>query len=343
MDDSDLLNYDSDAFTEEQHVNQLPEANQDQQSLPLAAVLPQRDNKPKKGPKKDSEPRAEAPSVRAYPPSSTIDHYGVLILENQHPQEEVVYKVTKNARHKPTRALFIGNLRRPINAILFQTYLRELIVEVDPSFGVDRAWMNKTRTHAIILFNQTAAAEAVRARLNGKMYPDTAEREALLSEFHAREQARYERDSATGNCKPPRVVSLDDVAQHSLYVDYCRVSQVEDLIYEEDSGPKNGKWQFAYRRQGVHGDVEAEHLLLEGDFRPRRDRENKGRAKHDRDRDVRNDGKSSRKSSYVPRDEHGAQKLRGEDRGSGRSYRRSYNRTRLRSRSPPALVNGEQC
>lgn len=286
-----------------------------------------------------AKPKKQKKNLRKLDTQQTIDHYGLLILERAHPQEEVVYLVLARAKHRPTRALFIGNIRRPVNAILFQNHLRALLADENAAWAVDRAWMNKTRTHAVVLFNQTEAAEAMRKALNGAKYPSAAERELLLEEFHARERARAEQLN-----KPARVVDLADVEQLALFVDYCQVGQIGDIIFEEDQGPKNGKWQMVYRRQGEHGEVEAEHLLLEGDVRPRRDkgrRDNEG-SRRDARRDGntrrdtrRDDRRDERRDERRDRDDARSEEgRRGYDASAERRPYLRYNQTRLRLRSP---------
>lgn len=276
-----------------------------------------------------------------------VDHYGLLVLDKPQSQEEVLYQVQEKSKHRPTRALFVGNLRRPLNAISFQNHLRKLLQDIDSSYTIDRAWMNRTRTHAIVLASHVAAAEALRAALNGELYPSESERNELLQEYLERETARNE--------KPLR--ELDSIKQHDMFVDYMLVGDISTWIFEEDSGPKNGKWRVEYRRQGEFGDVGAEHLLLEGDFRPQLpEKERKGFEKNpnkrrrkevetDKDRNTtrmkdrnRNDGNDRNANENNQTKKHTSyNRTESDTQDSERSSRGAYLRTyraRLRSRSP---------
>lgn len=226
-----------------------------------------------------------------------IDRTGLVVPEVPLPQEEVFYKVLQRPRHHATRALFIGNLRRPVNAIKFQNYLRQLVSDANPRYGVERAWMNRTRTHAVVLLNEVEAARAVRNAMNGSLYPDAEEREQLWRQMG-------ELDDKARDLRP------EDVPQHELFVDYIQVAQISTWIFEEDHGPRNGQWRVFYRRRGEHGDVEADHLLLEGEFKP-----------------VLNADRDRRKR---PKREPHAR----EDTDKRGHYLRGYNRARLRSASP---------
>lgn len=178
-------------------------------------------------------------------------------------QEQVVYKVTRAALHHPTRVLFVGNLRRPVMATQFQNDLRVMVKKIHPSYKIDRAWMNRSRTHAIVLTNSLEASRAIRRCLNGTLYPSADDKERL-------EQlplAKMRRDT-NGVAVSTGRTGKQDTGMLTLFVDYMMLSQINEWIFEEDFGPRDAAWRVVYRRYGEYGDVVAEHLLLEGEFRP---------------------------------------------------------------------------
>lgn len=186
----------------------------------------------------------------------TIDYRG-LTVTGTHPQEKIVYALVDQAQHRPTRALFIGNVRKPVDALQFQNHLRVLVKAVHATFAVERVWMNRSRTHALVVTNCVDAAKVIRVRLNGTEYPGKDERVDF---------ARLIGSSALlGGFSPPERKLL------RLFVDFIRPAQVGDWTYEEDYGPRTAVWRVDYRRQGEYGEVAAEHTLLEGDFRPLRE------------------------------------------------------------------------
>lgn len=235
-----------------------------------------------------------------------IDRTGLVVPEVPLAQEQVFYAVQQRPKHHATRALFIGNLRRPVNAIKFQHYLRQLVSRVDPTYSVERAWMNRTRTHAVVLVNEVEAARVMRQTLNGTLYPDAEERSELWRQMSELDQGAH-------------TAGPETVPQHPLYVDYIQVAQINTWIFEEDHGPRDGQWRVFYRRKGEHGEVEADHLLLEGDFKPilPADRDRRKRPKRD--------------SHHHEYHEPGRARRDPDQRGQ---YLRGYNRARLRSGSP---------
>lgn len=253
--------------------------------------------------------------------------------------------------------MFIGNLRRPLDANEFQSHLRRLAAiasaEVDPADGpefvIERAWLNRSRTHGIVLVNDERGAQFIRDRLNGSRYPTEADDSRLQEQHDGREQARYAREVAEfDRLAPPQrtetagvddlEVDLDDldsrpapvpvpprqldIRRHGLYVDYIPVKVINQWIFEEDRGPKNAQWKVDYQQRG--DDTFAVHQLLEGDFKPRYDTA-LHHPKYGRQQ-YRGDYYAER-SSYVPRTDtyYGENKLR--------SYG-SFKKPRSRSRSP---------
>lgn len=203
----------------------------------------------------ESDPLVNKESQLASLPRRPMDYYGVSLATSPVPQERIVYEVVSRAHHYPTRALFIGNLRKPIDALQFQNHLRVLVKRVHASYKVDRAWMNRSRTHAIVLTNSLEAARAIRGQLNGKVYPSADERDQLMNSNGI---------SAVTSSIPIK----SKAPQYELFVDYLRLSQIGEWIFEEDYGPKDAVWRVDYRRQDQYGDIAAEHTLLEGEFRP---------------------------------------------------------------------------
>lgn len=185
----------------------------------------------------------------------TRDRSGLMFSQHL-PQEDVVYTVTKESHHTPTRVVFIGNLRKPLDTMSFQDHLSVLVKRMHPLYKIVRVWMNRSRTHALVLTGSVETARALRRQLNGSKYPESSEREYL---------ARFESKLSGGDLTSTDTQSL---VQHELFVDYLEFQHMSHFIFEEDYGPKDAKWRVDYRRQGEHGEVAAEHTLLEGKFRP---------------------------------------------------------------------------
>lgn len=268
-----------------------------------------------------------------------IDHLGLQQSLEIEPQEEVVYEVVETPIFNVTRALFIGNLRRPLNAIGFQNYLKQLTADFanetnvsGMEYAVERAWLNRTRTHGIVLLNSENAAVYIRDRLNASTYPFPDEDLKLKREFEQREHDRYSTELAEyedllkkyresqsdliTHIQDPEEIDLDDdcrersptlieppakepeeprefkVERLELYVDYIPVKVINQWIFEEDKGPRNGKWKVVY--ENIDNSLIAQHKLLEGDFIPKYD----NRRNHPR-LNLRRNGLANKKSNYV--------------------------------------------
>lgn len=207
------------------------------------------------------EPTTSNEAARPEPYSGNVVISGrsdrIGLMYSQHlPQEDVVYSVTKEPHHKPTRVAFIGNVRKPLDAMEFQDYLGILVRRTNPRHNIVRVWMNRSRTHALVLTRDVETARTLRKELNGSKYPDSSEREYLARVASHLSGAEF---AAT---------DMESLKQYELFVDYLEFWQMSQFIFEEDYGPKNAKWRVDYRRQGEHGEIAAEHTLLEGRFRP---------------------------------------------------------------------------
>ncbi|CAK9441506.1 uncharacterized protein LODBEIA_P53740 [Lodderomyces beijingensis] len=193
-------------------------------------------------------------------------------------EADVVYEVTEKPQFHTTRALFIGNLRRPINAGDFQRYLRGIAAEADITFKIDRAWLNRLRTHAVVLVSTEEGAEYLRREIMGKIYPGEAEDLRLKEEFENSEIARFENekrhyeeavDDEEREKLPAPVEPRDFVTERlPLYVEFIPVKAINQWTFEEDKGPKNGKWKLEFVKRD-DDDVVVSHTLLNGDFIPR--------------------------------------------------------------------------
>lgn len=207
------------------------------------------------------------------PEQKPVDHHGLQTPGELEPQEEVVYVVNDEPAFNVTRALFIGNLRRPINAIDFQNYLKDLAAACGDNI-IERAWLNRTRTHGIVLVDKEEGAKYIRERLNGTKYPSEEEDARLKDEHDVREKENYEKqlqEYEEGEDKDslpePALPKEYSVERKLLYVDFIPVKAINQWIYEEDKGPRNGKWKIGYENKG--DDILATHALLSGDFMPR--------------------------------------------------------------------------
>jgi hypothetical protein len=222
---------------------------------------------------------------------NALDHQGLRIDDGVEPQEEVLYTVTDEPAFNPTRALFIGNLRRPINANEFQQFLRQLLRDSGGNYVVERAWLNRTRTHGIVLVDREEGADYLRQQLNGSIYPRPEDDVRLREEFDRLELERYNRevqeyesrkqelgldDAAMESedrpsLEPPRPLKEFQPVREPLYVDYIPVKAINQWIFEEDKGPRNGKWKIVYElpADDPSAGILATHVLLNGDFVPR--------------------------------------------------------------------------
>lgn len=220
-------------------------------------------------PEFNNEPEEEKVESEKKP----IDHHGLQTPSKLEPQEEVIYEIRDEPAFNLTRALFIGNLRRPINAIDFQNYLKELASAGGDNI-IERAWLNRTRTHGIVLVDREEGAKYIRDRLNGSIYPSEEEGLRLKEEYDRREKENYkkqlqdyeEAEDKVSLTQPSSPKELS-VERKPLYVDFIPVKAINQWIYEEDKGPRNGKWQIGYENKG--DDILANHALLTGDFMPR--------------------------------------------------------------------------
>lgn len=302
--------------TSEAPIEQLSKTKNQKQTARVSTGNAEHENKKKRG--RNDRNYSDKSSERQW------DHHGLTVLEKPHPQELVLYRVDKKPKHRPTRTLFIGNLRRPLDAIGFQNHLRQVLRDIDSSYTIDRAWMNRTRTHSIVLVSHVEAAEALRGLLHGQLYPLEEERMELYNEYADRERSKNRKEA-----RP-----LESIEQHRLFVDYMDKRDIGQWIFEEDLGPKNGKWRVEYRRQGEHGEVGAEHLLLEGDFRPIM-KEKRERDRHD---DYRNNSRESSKDHRTSRDTEDRQdrpnQKRARNNDGNRVQKQNYNRTESRRDQP---------
>ncbi|KAI3403591.2 hypothetical protein KGF56_003636 [Candida oxycetoniae] len=185
---------------------------------------------------------------------------------------DVVYEVNKKSQFHTTRALFIGNLRRPINAGNFQQFLRDIASSnKEVRINIDRAWLNRLRTHAIVLVNHEEGAEYMRSKLLGSIYPGEEEDLRLKEEFENHEVERFENEKR--NCEDSEEAKKNLVEPREffterlpLYVEYIPVKAISQWTFEEDKGPKDGIWKLEFENRGE--DTVVSHTLLNGDFIP---------------------------------------------------------------------------
>lgn len=194
---------------------------------------------------------------------------------------DVRYEVIEEPQYHVTRGLFIGNLRRPINSGHFQEHLRKLASEnKDIPIRIERAWLTRLRTHAIVLVNTEEAAKYMRSQLNGSIYPDEEEDARLKEEFENHEIERFEEDTKryeedverasaeeTAHLHPPREPREFTTDRIPLYVEYIPVKAINQWTFEEDRGPRDGKWKLEYVNR--NDELVASHTLLNGEFIPR--------------------------------------------------------------------------
>ncbi|EGW31150.1 uncharacterized protein SPAPADRAFT_63062 [Spathaspora passalidarum NRRL Y-27907] len=207
-----------------------------------------------------------------------IDHIG--LQPHIDSEEDVLYEVKDDSTFHVTRALFIANLRRPINSAHFQEYLKGL-AQTSGGYLIERAWLNRGRTHAIVLVNTEEGARTLRSKLVGSIYPPEEEDAKLKQEFENIEVERYESEvrqyedalaraqdeDEKSAIQPPVEPRNIAVERHTLYVDYIPVKAINQWVFEEDKGPRDGKWKIDYEFKG--DETVATHTLLNGDFIPR--------------------------------------------------------------------------
>ncbi|KAI5956177.1 hypothetical protein KGF54_000652 [Candida jiufengensis] len=212
-----------------------------------------------------------------------VDNMGLELgsADDMTDQEEIRYEVTEEPQYHVTRAIFLGNLRRPINAGHFQQHLRKLVAEnKEIDIHIDRAWLNRPRTHGIVLVNSEEGAEYLRSRLSGSIYPPQEEDEKLKEEFENREIERFEEqqrhykdelerlgEEEGRNIESPPEPREFLVERIPLYADYIPVKAINQWTFEEDKGPRDGKWKLEFVTRG--DELIASHTLLNGEFIPR--------------------------------------------------------------------------
>lgn len=262
-------------------------------------------------------PIPRGPRANHHQPGS--DHNGVRTLEPS-PQEEVVYTPSTTPLFDVTRALFIANLRKPINAAFFQANLKRVALE-GGDYIVERAWLNRARTHAIILVNSEEGAVYLRSRMLNSIYPSPQEEAQLQLEIEEKEQRRYDREVANGDRSPlpPQPYTVPE--RMPLFVEFIPVKAINQWIYEEDHGPRDGLWKIEYETVG--DEIVASHTLLNGSFIPEfRRRDGRGGRNRRDNRDGR-DGRDGRDN----RDwRDGRDRRDNRDRQDYRDRRENYQR-----------------
>ena len=250
------------------------------------------------------------------PPPRKIDFIGLDLpdiadpMYKSKPEQDldVRYEVKEENEFHETRALFIGNLRRPINAAHFQLYLRDLARE-EGSFIIERAWLSRARTHAIVLVSSEHGAVYIRSKLLNTVYPSKEEEKRLKLEFEEKEIERfeeqkrlYEQELGRLNEKerealPPPLEPREYVTERiPLYVEYIPVKAINQWTFEEDRGPRDGKWKLEFEHRD--GDTVASHTLLNSDYIPRYVPTRRGPPRRYNDRPY--NAPPRRADSYVP-------------------------------------------
>ncbi|KAI5958743.1 uncharacterized protein KGF55_005742 [Candida pseudojiufengensis] len=221
---------------------------------------------------------------RYEPSTRRVDNIGLELSTQEdamNDQEEFRYEVNEQPQYHVTRAIFLGNLRRPINAGHFQQYLKDLVSEIkDFNIRIERAWLNRPRTHGIVLVNSEEGAEYLRNRLSGSIYPSKEEDLKLKEEFENKEIERFEHEqklyneelekmdeNESKNLQPPTEPREFSVERIPLYADYIPVKAINQWTFEEDRGPRDGKWKLEFVTRG--DELIASHTLLNGEFIPR--------------------------------------------------------------------------
>lgn len=105
--------------------------------------------------------------------------------------------------HSPTRAIYIHNLVRPIQASQLQDHLEQLAAPPDKSAASDMVellHLGSIRTHAFAIFTSKAAAVRARAGLHDQIWPDEPARKALWVDFVPEEKVQQwiERETEGG-------------------------------------------------------------------------------------------------------------------------------------------------
>ncbi|ODQ78402.1 hypothetical protein BABINDRAFT_162637 [Babjeviella inositovora NRRL Y-12698] len=173
---------------------------------------------------RDSRYRDRESTRSSYRPDGPVEP----VLPPASEVPDVVYDITETPLFNKTRALFIGNLTSPINAHNFQTFLKHI---AEPA-TIERAWLNRLRSHSIVLCSDEEGAERIRGILNGSKYPSVEDDEAMLRDL--RED------------KPDM-----EIVRNALFVDYIPVKRINQWTYEEDRGPRDGKWKIEYETQEI--------------------------------------------------------------------------------------------
>lgn len=106
------------------------------------------------------------------------------------------------ALHRPTSALYISNLMRPLRPADIQAHLVDLATPRGKTLSNDIITLfhlDQIRTHAFAVFTSTAAASRVRALLHDTVWPNESNRKALWLDFIPPEKVQEWVDKEVGD------------------------------------------------------------------------------------------------------------------------------------------------
>lgn len=142
--------------------------------------------------------------------------------------------LTTPSTYRPTSALYIRELMRPLRPEVMEQHVIDLITsegnDSDPEL-IEEFYIDQIRTHAFVQLTSVSAAKRVRAALHNQIWPNESNR------------------------KP-------------LWVDFVPSSQVKEWITEEsaESGAQSKRWEVVYEQQG--GEIVAVHTTVGSNSKP---------------------------------------------------------------------------
>ncbi|PSN73947.1 hypothetical protein BS50DRAFT_481117 [Corynespora cassiicola Philippines] len=140
------------------------------------------------------------------------------------------------AMHVATPAIYIRDFMRPLRPDTLRKHL--VSIASPPSGGPDEGivknlFLDWMRTHALVLFANTAAASRARTSLHGTVWPPEGNRKALWADFVPEDQVlnwiQEEEDAAGGSGRPGRSTKRFEV----VYQDAQDGSGAMEAIFQE--------------------------------------------------------------------------------------------------------------
>lgn len=152
---------------------------------------------------------------------------------------------TSPACHLATPALYIANLKRPLQEAAIKKHLETLAAPKgsDDSQSVIKVFhLDQIKTHALVLFTSVSAASRVRSSLHDQKYPDEAGREALFVDFVPDESVEdwIRREKSASGPRWTVTYSKDGEATHHEVGNFApSVARHSSASFNPPTGPRS--------------------------------------------------------------------------------------------------------